>query len=249
MSRETNMLAVGNVYYRQLIDVINDCISYRSPNSVENALSWAKEATDCSGIVYCEIATSNPDGFRCFFNCSYSEGWVHEYFRNGFQHVDPVVSKAQSCHGLHTWPGCSGGIPKDQRECLEAAQDYGLTDGLVCSAVRCGEMNSTTAICSMATNRDKQTQAACFILRNLVPALQLAVENECKDEIKQKCPLSRREAEVLRWVAAGKTAWETGAVLAISEATVKFHLNNVYRKLNITTRAQAISHSIQMGWL
>ena len=54
---------------------------------------------------------------------------------------------------------------------------------------------------------------------------------------------------MLRWVAAGKTSWEAGAVLNISEATIKFHLSNVYRKLNITTRAQAISHAIQMGWL
>jgi DNA-binding CsgD family transcriptional regulator len=249
MPQETSMLAVGNPFYRQFIEVINECVSYRSSTSVEKALGWAKETTDCSGLVYCEIASSNLAGFKNFVNCSYSEGWVREYFGQEFHRIDPVISKAQRCRGLHAWPAQSGEIPKDQRDFLEAAQDYGLTEGLVCSAIRCGEVDTTTSICSMATNRNKQTQIARFILQNIIPALQLAAEDARDADLKEKSPLSRREAEVLRWVAAGKTAWEAGAVLAISEATVKFHLNNIYRKLNITTRAQAISHSIQMGWL
>jgi DNA-binding CsgD family transcriptional regulator len=53
--------------------------------------------------------------------------------------------------------------------------------------------------------------------------------------------LSPREHEVIKWVVAGKTSWEVGKILTISERTVKFHLKNIYEKFNVTNRAQAVS--------
>ena len=50
-----------------------------------------------------------------------------------------------------------------------------------------------------------------------------------------------KERDVLRWVLQGKTSWEIGRILSISERTVKFHLKNVYQKLNVSNRAQAVA--------
>ena len=53
--------------------------------------------------------------------------------------------------------------------------------------------------------------------------------------------ISEREAEVLQWVALGKTNADIGSILSISEFTVKNHLQRVFKKLNVSNRAQAIS--------
>lgn len=53
--------------------------------------------------------------------------------------------------------------------------------------------------------------------------------------------LSEREAEVLHWVAAGKTNPEIGMILDISAYTVKNHLQRVFKKLDVTNRAQAVN--------
>lgn len=53
--------------------------------------------------------------------------------------------------------------------------------------------------------------------------------------------LSEREAEVLRWVAAGKTNAEIGSILDISSFTVKNHMQRVFKKLDVLNRAQAVS--------
>lgn len=58
---------------------------------------------------------------------------------------------------------------------------------------------------------------------------------------KAKGPLSAREKDVLKLVAAGFTSAEIGARLGISEQTVNTHIKNMYRKLNVRTRAQAVS--------
>lgn len=53
--------------------------------------------------------------------------------------------------------------------------------------------------------------------------------------------LTAQEAKVMRWVVEGKTSWEVGMILSISERTVKFHLANIYSKLRVANRVQAVS--------
>ncbi|SEG48387.1 two component transcriptional regulator, LuxR family [Actinacidiphila yanglinensis] len=61
--------------------------------------------------------------------------------------------------------------------------------------------------------------------------------------------LSQREAEVLKWVAAGATNREVAARLLISEATVKTHLINVYGKFGVSDRAAAVAEAFNRGLL
>lgn len=51
--------------------------------------------------------------------------------------------------------------------------------------------------------------------------------------------LSERESEIIRWVRLGKTNYEIGIILGISAFTVKNHLQRIFRKLDVSNRAQA----------
>jgi DNA-binding NarL/FixJ family response regulator len=51
--------------------------------------------------------------------------------------------------------------------------------------------------------------------------------------------ITRREAEILRLVAEGHSNAEVARMLWIAEQTVKFHLSNIYRKLNVSNRTEA----------
>ncbi|MBX3206937.1 MAG: helix-turn-helix transcriptional regulator [Labilithrix sp.] len=53
--------------------------------------------------------------------------------------------------------------------------------------------------------------------------------------------LSKRETEVLRWVAEGKRNAEIAIILAISPRTVEVHLTSVFRKLGVESRAGAMA--------
>jgi len=57
--------------------------------------------------------------------------------------------------------------------------------------------------------------------------------------------LSRREAEVLRWVAAGKTDDEVATILGLSPRTVHHHVEHVYRKLGVENRTAAARIAIE----
>jgi DNA-binding CsgD family transcriptional regulator len=53
-------------------------------------------------------------------------------------------------------------------------------------------------------------------------------------------PLSRREQEVAELLLQGKSNKQIAAMLGISESTVEFHLKNIYAKLQVSSRAEAI---------
>jgi len=56
--------------------------------------------------------------------------------------------------------------------------------------------------------------------------------------------VSARELDCLKWMAAGKTAWEASIILGISERTVRFHLNAAREKLNCLTTTQAVAKAV-----
>ena len=53
--------------------------------------------------------------------------------------------------------------------------------------------------------------------------------------------LSERETEIMGWVRKGKTNAEIGSILCISSYTVKNHLHQIFRKLDVYNRMQAVS--------
>jgi DNA-binding NarL/FixJ family response regulator len=59
--------------------------------------------------------------------------------------------------------------------------------------------------------------------------------------------LSPREVDVLRQVARGASNKEIGRHLSISEATVKSHLLNIFSKLGVNDRTQAVTVAMQRG--
>jgi DNA-binding CsgD family transcriptional regulator len=56
--------------------------------------------------------------------------------------------------------------------------------------------------------------------------------------------MSARELDCLKWMAAGKTAWEASVILGISERTVRFHLNAAREKLDCLTTTQAVAKAV-----
>ena len=59
--------------------------------------------------------------------------------------------------------------------------------------------------------------------------------------------LTPRELDVLRVTRDGKSAWVAGKILSISENTVNYHLQNIQRKLNTSSKHQAVLKAMALG--
>lgn len=59
--------------------------------------------------------------------------------------------------------------------------------------------------------------------------------------------LRERERSVLRLIAEGNSNQQIGITLGIAESTVKFHVNNIFRKLQVNDRTQAVIAALKRG--
>jgi transcriptional regulator EpsA len=86
-----------------------------------------------------------------------------------------------------------------------------------------------------------------FFFELLLPLLHMAYQRVQADGGRPSASsdavdlLSARELEILTWVMRGKSNFEISGILDLSTLTVKNHLQNIYRKLNVHTRVQAVS--------
>lgn len=75
-------------------------------------------------------------------------------------------------------------------------------------------------------------------------ALRLFVPPE---QLVETPSLTPRELESLRWTMEGKTAWELGSILGISERTAVLHIQNAMRKLGSVSKHQAVLKALRLG--
>lgn len=80
----------------------------------------------------------------------------------------------------------------------------------------------------------------------------LTKKDETKAEERAQCPLhlyTKRECEVLQLLAEGKSNRAIATALNISEKTVKNHVSNLFRKMNVNDRTHAVVLAIRNKWV
>jgi len=68
-------------------------------------------------------------------------------------------------------------------------------------------------------------------------------------ELRSRSPLSPREIQILEVIAQGCSNKEVAQILCISNHTLKNHLNNIFKKLNVEDRTQALMLGVRNGWV
>lgn len=84
-----------------------------------------------------------------------------------------------------------------------------------------------------------------FIQPELTPMLKKRLEDKNTSSKKYEEVLTRREIEVLKLLAEGLFNKEIAYTLNISEKTVKNHVSNIFKKINVSDRTQAAVYAIK----
>ncbi len=163
---------------------------------------------------------------------------------------DPVM---QHCR-RHTWP-----IVWDQAtytnqglgELWEEQARFGYRTGIA-MALHLPEGRHFV----LGVERRQPLPADALELRRIVADLQLfavhAQDAALRVLVAPALPADRpqltpRELEALRWTMEGKTAWELGRILGISERTAVLHVNNAMHKLGCSSKHQAVLKALRLG--
>lgn len=181
---------------------------------------------------------------------NYPRDWMEYYTKNGYFHKDPIPKHAFTTTEAYTWEHVvqTRPISTKQRRLMCEAEEAKLHSG---AAVAIYGPNFEVAGVGLAStlgnvNPSKDTLS---IIRALSHQFHLAYSQF--DYIAPKpippVSLTPREREILCFGAEGKSVPVIGAILSISVGAVKFHLQNIYKKLDVSSRQTAIVKAIRLG--
>jgi DNA-binding CsgD family transcriptional regulator len=97
------------------------------------------------------------------------------------------------------------------------------------------------SLCNYWLSRSSATTSRCTVM-----LLEL-IKGRCEEWSRRHHHLTRREQEVLVWLARGKSNWEIAAILEIKPATVGKHLERIYPKLGVENRTAATSFASELN--
>jgi DNA-binding CsgD family transcriptional regulator len=219
--------------FRALVDNLKNLIPYA------HATCLMAETDQQGGIVSYEVV-----------NVSYPPEWVAHYVEQNLELIDPIVCQHFKQYQLQYWEDTYWQSDSSE-EFKHAAEAFGLRQGYSCGQQNiAGRRGSLFSFAGEHLRRDQRTEV---ILWHMVPHLHQALSRVVKwsgsARSKRVPVLTPKEREVLKWLIHGKSTWEISCILSSSQDTIRFHIKNLFRKLDVANRAHAVAVALDLGLL
>lgn len=175
----------------------------------------------------------------------YPPEWQRHYFEKGYVGIDPVVTRAAYTRVPYHWEQLRDLTP-GQARLFNEAREAGLKQGITVPIHGpAGEVFVASVASSFGDVEPRMAVTVVNLLVNQFHSAWMSLVVPGAPEAPVQ--LTLREQECLVWSARGKSSWDIGVILNISENTVNFHLKNALAKLGASTRIMAIVKAIRMG--
>ena len=191
---------------------------------------------------------TKPDQFRLYERGMPPE-WMRRYLERDFDLIDPVSTAATTRNEVGTLGELLKQLTVNDvgRLFVEEATRMGLTDGLAIPTSGLRHARGFFGVDNVAAEDLAKVDRSlmCAVAQHA----HLRIDRIEEEHGAGIDGLSPREAEILNWVAAGKSNPETAMILGISEATVGTHLKRLFTKLGVHDRVSAVLAGFRLGML
>jgi len=195
-------------------------------------------------------ASGQFEGFTNVVNVSYPDEWLYLYWKNGYADVDPVFRAASRSPGTQIWKQTyQKARSKEELDFIDTARGFGLADGITTSSVdqACGLATFYSFAGGESIDAERYARLVDYLGHHLHLALMRTARKNAPVTGNCVKELSPREVTILNWIKNGKTNWEVGQILGVTERTVRFHLASIFSKLDVTSRSQAVAAAMEHG--
>ncbi|TPM30845.1 LuxR family transcriptional regulator [Mesorhizobium sp. B2-3-4] len=186
--------------------------------------------------------------YRFYFN-NWPKDWFEAYMAKGYMEIDPMILEARRRMTPFLWTemGDARTFTVEGAAVTAGAMEYGWAEVM---AIPIHGPSSYQGLVSVAALEPVTMNA---VERAIMRAMALAVHDKAYEAVgfgfSNRSPilLTPREADCMRWVAAGKTEAEIAIILGIAPATVHYHIENVKKKAGTRSRSEAVALLVLAG--
>ena len=180
-------------------------------------------------------------------NFNFPQNFVNSVVDNQILHCGLIKNWMQILRPLYF---CSDSHPNtDQQSSWIRSLRENEINNIACHGMVDGTGTHASNFC-FAQLFERWNARLSAILTILTPHLHHALIQPQQVVVSSPVPtngFSTREHEVLHWLAQGKSNWETGIILGISESTVRIHVQKILEKLSARNRAHAVALALRQG--
>jgi LuxR family transcriptional regulator, quorum-sensing system regulator BjaR1 len=208
------------------------------------ALALSSVGVDFFALLFAApVSDANPHG--AIFSGGH-EGWRRQTRERRYLEISPSIPETLKRGGPVYWHEMksSPALGRPQQRFFHEAAEYGFHDGLSVPILHYRRRPAFLLSSGRELETSQSARAAVHVLA-LYAHQMLALP--AADETGPAGTLSAREADCLSWAAQGKTDWEIGEILGISESTAHWHVEQAKRRLKVPTRIQAVVAAIGSG--
>lgn len=182
---------------------------------------------------------------------NYPCAWRKRYDKERYDQIDPAV--AHACASLSPLLWSDAAYDSCAQKLLrEEARQHGLVEGVTFPVhSRNGDVGMLNLSLARSDDAARQHTRAMLNWGALLAAMtHETMARIVKDKSASQSPkLTRREAEVLRWIAEGKSNWEIARLVEITEHGVSYHVRNILLKFDVGSRHRAVARAHVFGLL
>ena len=180
---------------------------------------------------------------------NFPASWCERYFERKYYEIDPVVRRTPTLLRPFMWDQLADQcqLQPGEQLVLNESREAGLKHGV--SVPLFGPLGRVSVVSFACRYDDAEPRHRMSHLNALAWQFHIAFTEIALPEENSQATvdLSKRERDCLRWTAEGKSSWDIGMILNISENTVNFHIKNAMRKLGTTSRTVAVVKAIRLN--
>ncbi len=222
---------------------------FQTVTAAEEVYNLLQQQTQWLQFDYFALCVRHPVPFtrpKITLHGSYPASWLKHYQAENYFAIDPVLKTHNYQHGCLSW---NDDLFSDAMNLWDAARDHGLRKGITQCAMMPNHATGFLSVSSQYPNdkvvSDDEIELRLRILIELSTEALLRLNDDMVMSPEMK--FSKRELEILKWTAEGKTSAEIAMILSISENTVNFHQKNMQRKFNAPNKTQIACYAVAIG--
>ena len=220
--------------------------------TLETIYSAVNEAIQALGFTkFAYVIMRAPEGVQDeFWVSTYQTAWIEHYLNNNFENTDPIFLKAASTVLPFRWDVLGQRVSGKHKQVLLDATEFGISNGITIPVRGPGHCYATFSISTDLVQKDYEelwTQHHHLLHLLAMHTHEAIIGNIYQSPEPTFVSLYPRERECLLWTARGKTAWEIGQILKLSEDTVATYLKSATKKLGVNNKQHAIVKGIVLG--
>lgn len=164
--------------------------------------------------------------------------WSERYFAQGYLFKDPTIKKVCNSTEPFTWSEIEPDYKRqpDEARVMSEARDFNLGAGLTIPMITLEGESAGLSLAGERADFSPEQRGMVQLLGTYAFGKALLL-----DETPPSVHLSPRERDVLHWIAEGKSDWEIGQILSVSEHFVDKIGRNIRMKLGATNKAHVIA--------